>query len=255
VSKRQKTGVWITKFPQKRSDLKPNSPAQAIRRGNSSRQPSFFRILLARVERQRGTAEISPRRGPGSDQQHRCRVAGTWDVKPQTDRCSGWISTFQQRQRPIAWATANMGWSRPLALTSVYVCGCRYPVQRYDTGVLQAPDCQREGPQSSSGRMYEEVADHLECNVEVKAGVEANSAARVVQAQPSGRNTRGSSPSLTDLLRGCTRGRSPLVGGVDNIDVGGTRPPRLSPEGKRERGDQLIPCCHRLKTLDFEYEC
>src|SRR3954468_21266103 len=47
VSKRQKTGVWITEFPQNRSKLKPNSPAQAIGRGNSSRQPPFFRILLA----------------------------------------------------------------------------------------------------------------------------------------------------------------------------------------------------------------
>src|SRR3954469_19780514 len=46
VSKRQKTGVWITEFPQNRSKLKPNSPAQAIGRGNSSRQPPFFRILL-----------------------------------------------------------------------------------------------------------------------------------------------------------------------------------------------------------------
>src|SRR3954469_16620312 len=49
VSKRQKTGVWITEFPQNRSKLKPNSPAQAIGRGNSSRQPRFFRILLASV--------------------------------------------------------------------------------------------------------------------------------------------------------------------------------------------------------------
>src|SRR4051794_652478 len=46
VSKRPKTGVWITKFPQDRSNLKPNSPAQAIERANSSRQPSFVRILL-----------------------------------------------------------------------------------------------------------------------------------------------------------------------------------------------------------------
>src|SRR3954452_17295383 len=46
VSKRQKTGVWIAEFLQKRSDLKPNSPAQAVGRGTSSRQPSFFRILL-----------------------------------------------------------------------------------------------------------------------------------------------------------------------------------------------------------------
>src|SRR4051794_21434489 len=46
VSKRPKTGVWLTKFPQDRSNLKPNSPAQAIERANSSRQPSFFRILL-----------------------------------------------------------------------------------------------------------------------------------------------------------------------------------------------------------------
>src|SRR4051794_14040368 len=46
VSKRQKTGVWIAEFLQKRSDLKPNSPAQAVARGTSSRQPSFFRILL-----------------------------------------------------------------------------------------------------------------------------------------------------------------------------------------------------------------
>src|SRR3954454_13477978 len=45
-SKRQKTGVWIAEFLQKRSDLKPNSPAQAVGRGTSSRQPSFFRILL-----------------------------------------------------------------------------------------------------------------------------------------------------------------------------------------------------------------
>src|SRR3954454_4321702 len=41
VSKRQKTGVWITEFPQNRSKLKPNSPAQAIGKGNSSRQPPF----------------------------------------------------------------------------------------------------------------------------------------------------------------------------------------------------------------------
>src|SRR5947209_10030455 len=46
VSKRQKTGVWITEFPQNRSKLKPNSPAQAIGGGNSSRQRPFFRILL-----------------------------------------------------------------------------------------------------------------------------------------------------------------------------------------------------------------
>src|SRR5436305_14248938 len=46
VSKCQKTGVWITKFPQKRTKLKQNSPTQAIRRGNSSHQSSFFRILL-----------------------------------------------------------------------------------------------------------------------------------------------------------------------------------------------------------------
>ena len=58
---------------------------------------------------------------------------------------------------------------------------------------------------------------------------------------------------------GCTRGASaerfeaPLVGGAASIDacqrffagaqrafgVGGTRPPRLSPKGKRERGDQI----------------
>src|SRR4051794_26991166 len=46
VSKRQKTGVWIPEFLQKRSDLKPNGPAQAVGKGTSSRQPSFFRILL-----------------------------------------------------------------------------------------------------------------------------------------------------------------------------------------------------------------
>src|SRR5438270_6521695 len=46
VSKCQKTGVWITKFPQKRTKLKQNSPTQAIRRGHSSHQSSFFRILL-----------------------------------------------------------------------------------------------------------------------------------------------------------------------------------------------------------------
>jgi len=53
---------------------------------------------------------------------------------------------------------------------------------------------------------------------------------------------------------GYTRGREPSCGGSRSIDdcqrcllagsvrgVGGTRPPRLSPEGKRERGDQ-IPC-------------
>src|SRR3954467_1640198 len=51
VSKRQKTGVWITEFPQNRSKLKPNSPAQAIGRGNSSRQRPFFRILLIKRER------------------------------------------------------------------------------------------------------------------------------------------------------------------------------------------------------------
>lgn len=38
------------------------------------------------------------------------------------------------------------------------------------------------------------------------------------------------------LLRGCTRGRSPLVGGAAK-QRGGTRPHRLAPEGKRERGD------------------
>src|SRR5438128_191392 len=48
VSKRRKTGVWITKYPRKCSKLKPNSPAQVIRRGNSSHHPSFFRILLSR---------------------------------------------------------------------------------------------------------------------------------------------------------------------------------------------------------------
>src|SRR5271170_2894566 len=41
-------------------------------------------------------------------------------------------------------------------------------------------------------------------------------------------------------------GGSPSCGGSRSIcGVGGTRPPRLSPEGKRERGDQL-PCCRRL---------
>src|SRR3954453_20339428 len=47
VSKRQKTGVWITEFPQKRSELRSSSPLKAIRKGNSSRQPSFFSILLS----------------------------------------------------------------------------------------------------------------------------------------------------------------------------------------------------------------
>src|SRR5947208_16000042 len=50
VSKCQKTGVWITKFPQKRTKLKQNSPTQDIRRGHSSHQSSFFRILLKQRE-------------------------------------------------------------------------------------------------------------------------------------------------------------------------------------------------------------
>src|SRR5277367_5078854 len=41
-------------------------------------------------------------------------------------------------------------------------------------------------------------------------------------------------------------GGSPSCGGSRVFcGVGGTRPPRLSSEGKRERGDQL-PCCRRL---------
>src|SRR3954453_10069770 len=57
VSKRQKTGVWIPEFLQKRSDLKPNGPAQAVGKGTSSRQPSFFRILLGLI---RQLLSVSP---------------------------------------------------------------------------------------------------------------------------------------------------------------------------------------------------
>src|SRR3954447_22830513 len=35
-----KTGVWIAEFLQKRSDLNPNNPAQAVGRGTSSRHYS-----------------------------------------------------------------------------------------------------------------------------------------------------------------------------------------------------------------------
>src|SRR4030081_3424850 len=50
----------------------------------------------------------------------------------------------------------------------------------------------------------------------------------------------------TDFFRrGFTRGRQPSCGGSRVLcGVGGTRPPRLSPEGKRERGVP-VPCCRR----------
>src|SRR3954462_8512657 len=49
VSKRPNRRLDIAEFLQKRSDLTPSSPAQAVGRGTSSRQPSFFRILLGCV--------------------------------------------------------------------------------------------------------------------------------------------------------------------------------------------------------------
>ncbi|MFL6446389.1 MAG: DUF192 domain-containing protein [Bryobacteraceae bacterium] len=60
VSKRPKIGVWTTKFPQKRSRIKPNSPAQAIERANSSRQPSFFPhpVRVAQFRRARSLAAL-----------------------------------------------------------------------------------------------------------------------------------------------------------------------------------------------------
>src|SRR5437762_3107887 len=53
-------------------------------------------------------------------------------------------------------------------------------------------------------------------------------------------------------MRGCrkraaTRRACALLYGGSPL-VGGTRPPRLSPEGKRERGDGM-PCCRRLFLL------
>ena len=62
MSKHQKPGVWITEFPQKRSKLKPNKPVQAIRRGHSSCQPPFFRILLAHNETQGGNKGATKRK-------------------------------------------------------------------------------------------------------------------------------------------------------------------------------------------------
>src|SRR5271165_2032307 len=57
---------------------------------------------------------------------------------------------------------------------------------------------------------------------------------------------------------GCTRGRSPLVGGAaargvpalsagngTGRGVGGTRPPRLSPGGGNGKGGASVPCCRR----------
>src|SRR5258708_18234862 len=59
--------------------------------------------------------------------------------------------------------------------------------------------------------------------------------------------------SRAELSRGCTRGRQPSCGGSRSIDacqrfllargvpgVGGTRPPRLAPEGKREKGVKFV---------------
>ena len=77
--------------------------------------------------------------------------------------------------------------------------------------------------------------------------------------------------ALEDHHGGMRKGGSaPLAGGAGRIasdsafcwreacsGVGGTRPPRLAPEGKRERGDQNLPAAAGLFNLQgvTEYRC
>jgi hypothetical protein len=107
----------------------------------------------------------------------------------------------------------------------LYMCvvsGIR--LQREDPGILPALAGSWQTPESGDRSLHEKAACDLKCDAAFQTGMALDYSFSLGHASSYAKT--GDAP----------RGGSPLVGGAAKQRVGGTRPHRLSPKGKRERG-------------------